>query len=174
MYYDVVKDAKNNPKYVLNEAGIEQKATAFERSVNKRINEVSKALQLNKVQVDSTISTAIHRYAIYDLVYRDRYCPNLGVSVNPLPDYVNFLRSEFYRTNYLDDLEVFYFHKKHKITYIAHPYFAPYRQQFNYFDKLLENIYICASDASYRRFVGIRSTRRHISKAEFKSKLNEL
>lgn len=184
MYYDVVTayaDGKFVNKYVLNDRGISLRVNNFDRDLDKRFRTVDSLLDFYKM--DRTVYTdeVLNRYALYDLVYRDRLCPDFYKPLNPLKDYEFFLISDYFKTNYLDELEAIV--RREGLfdspitslpTYAVRPYFSEMLNLFNNLDKMLEEHYICQSNSAEQQFIDNKRVKSHISKDKFNNYVNQL
>lgn len=142
MYYNVVKDDAGNNKYVLNESGISIRTRHLPDKIEKKINEVDSVCKFYGVDMSKFTSDILRRYAVYDIIYRDRLLVDNKVTISPLDDYRDFQLSEYYTTNYITDVDrqlMLY----NSVTYINHPYFSKFKTFFDFLDKLLENYYFC-------------------------------
>lgn len=174
MYYQIVKDDKENNKYILNNAGIKKRLDTLEFDLNKQSALLHKVLQFHKVDVhslDDISIKALEIYPLYSLVYRDRLIPVDYTDINPLQDYELFLTSEYYYSDYMDDVENILFFNG-RSTFIEHPYFNPYKKIFENFDNLIENYYICQQNSSQDNYFQIMRTKKHFSKEKFNNYLS--
>ena len=143
MYYDVVKDGNNNNKYVLNDRGIELRVSRLVKDCDRLFNEVSSLVDFYGKDRSVYTDDVISRYCLYDRVYRDRLCPTSSLPLSPVDDYALFCYSEYYRTNYTDDIE-----SAVKMagllselpTYDNHPHFKPMLNLFKDLDFMLTSI----------------------------------
>lgn len=176
MYYDIVKDDKGNNKYILNNSGIKKRLDQFDFDLNKQKVLLYKVLDFNKIKIsdlDDLQKSAIDVFPLYSLVYRDRLIPSGTTTLHPLDDYELFLTSEYYYSNYMDDVENI-LHFNGKMTYINHPEFFPYKNIFEKFDNLIEQYYICQSNSSHDTYLQIMRTKKHFSKQKFNDYLSYL
>lgn len=179
LYYDVIKDAKNNNKYILNDKGIEMRLNTLHKTFKSVSDTLEKSLQLHATEFDVVTSldsdynvflTAKKLYPVYTSIYRDRLCPDVYHELHYESDLQDFLIMDSLCAEYFEfDQSIVFF--KGKRTYRSHVSFQPYMIYFNLFDKLIEKMYFCESDAMYQRYLQYRSTKHHISKDKFLSKL---
>lgn len=179
LYYDIIKDAKSNNKYILNDKGIEMRLKSLHKSMKLYSDALEMAVQLNAVDFDVLVSPdssfvsyarAKELYPAYCAIYRNRLCPDITHELHYESDLQDFLIFDTLCSRYYEsDETLFYFNGKR--TYSSHVTFQPYMKYFNLFDNLIEKKYLWDSDELYRRYLQYRSTRRHISKDKFLSKL---
>lgn len=173
MYYDIVKDAVGNNKYVLNSDGLALRVSRLDDELNKKVNEIysllpvySKEFKLGYDPKDPFgLMDILYDYVVYDKIYRSRLCSVLDNNA-PLDiheDYARFLVPEYYYTNYMDDVDRSLFMYK-PTTYDYHPYFKDKLKYFKKMDDMLEYHYICQSDAQELLYIENQRIKRIIAK----------
>lgn len=179
LYYDIIKDAKNNNKYILNDKGIEMRIATLYKSFKSTSDALEKSLQLSATEFDVVISSDVDfcdfliakkLYPVYNSVYRDRLCPDINHELHYESDLQDFLIMDSLCAEYYEvDDALLYFSGKR--TYRSHVEFQRYLKFFDLFDRLIEKMYICESDDLYNRYLQYRATKRHFAKDKFLSKL---
>lgn len=177
MYYDVVKDFNNNNKYVLNNRGIELRVSRLSKDCDRLFNEVSSLVDFYGKDRSVYTDDVISRYCLYDRVYRDRLCPTSSLPLSPVDDYALFCCSEYYRTNYTDDIEsaVKMAGLRSELpTYDNHPHFKPMLNLFKDLDFMLTEHYFCQSKDAEQRFIDNKRVKSHQSKEKFNKYLSSI
>lgn len=174
LYYDVVKDAKGNRKYVLNEKGIEHRMERFDFMFKNEVSNIKSILEYSGMSADFS-DDVIVRYVYYDKIYRDRICPDLNREIDPISDYYAFSFSEFYSTCYKDDEAVSaFFSCRSFFLYCDHPFFKDFTILFSKLDIILDKYYICANKAQWEDYNAIERTRKFFSTDKFNKYLASL
>lgn len=173
MYYDIVKDAVGNNKYVLNSDGLALRVSRLDVELNNKFNEIYSLLPVYsddfKLGYDPKNPFALTRllsdYIEYDKIYRNRLCPmlELNVPLNTYEDYARFLVSEYYSTNYMDEIDKYCIIHGHP-TYESHVYFKDKLNYFKKLDDMLEYHYICQNDAKELEYIEKQRVKRNLSK----------
>ena len=177
MYYDVVKDCNNNNKYVLNDKGIELRVSRLAIDCDRLFNEVYSLVDFYGKDRSFYTDDVIFSYCLYDRVYRDRLCASLTMPLSPADDYALFCYSEYYRTNYTDDIESAVKMSRLQFllsTYDNHPYFKPMLNLFNDLDFMLTEHYFCQSIDAEQRFIDNKRVKSYQSKDKFNKYLSSL
>lgn len=177
LYYDVVKDAVGNNKYVLNDAGIELRVQRLRKDIDIEVYEVSSLVDYYKFDKNIYTLENIRLYALYDKVYRNRICTNTDTPLNPEEDFSIFLYSEYFRTNYTDDVDSAL--RLNNLlsdycTYDSHCFFSNKLNLFKNLDAMLDEHYLCLSLYSEQRYIDNRRVKQHISKDKFNKYLSSL
>ena len=173
MYYDIVKDAVGNNKYVLNSDGLALRVSRLDDEIGKKVNEIYSLLPVYsndyKLGYDPKdpfgLMSILYDYVEYDKIYRNRLCPisELDVPLDIYEDYARFLVSEYYSTNYKDEIDKAFIIKGN-CTYESHVYFKDKLKYFNKIDDMLEYHYICQNDAAELQYIENQRIKRMLSK----------
>ena len=176
LYYDVVKDFQGNNKYVLNEKGINLQVSRLPKVLESRFNEIKPLLDFYKIDIPNA-DEALTRYVQYDIIYRNRLCVDLTRPIVPTDDYGFFCISEYFLTNYLDDVQQALTMSRYKHLlplYDEHPYFKEYVKSFKKIDNMLNDHYICANNEAEKTYNENRRVKSHLSQDKFNQYLNQL
>lgn len=170
LYYDIVKDGAGNNKYVLNDKGVQLRTSRLMKDVDFKVNEISALVDYYKFDKDKYNLEVIRSYVLYDKIYRARLCPDITIPIDPIEDYALFSVSEYFRTNYTDEVDsaiLMSAQVAHSCTYDSHPAFSDKLKLFENLDNMLDNHYICANNASEQRYIDNMRVKRHLSKEKF-------
>lgn len=176
LYYDIVKDAADNNKYVLNDAGIAQRLKQLPKQIYCKSQEVKSIIDYYRPN-NSYDDNVYRLYTTYDLVYRDRLCTCPNIPLNPIEDSTLFLTSEYYLTSYLEDVQAraqLDYYLRHNCTYKYHREFLPYEKIFDEFDKIINNHYICLDESRQHDFFEQRKVKSMLGKEKFKQYISSL
>lgn len=77
----------------------------------------------------------LHRYSLYNMVYRDRICKDISIPLDLFEDYSTFLIPDFYE---VQQDEFLFENLRYMQTYKHHPYFSPYLHYFAFLDLLTQ------------------------------------
>ena len=177
LYYDIVKDGAGNNKYILNDKGIELRTSRLMKDVDTKLNEISALVDYYHFDKDKYNLEVIRSYVLYDKIYRGRLCPDVTIPIDPIEDYAIFSVSEYYRTNYTDEVDSAIKMSAllaNSFTYDSHPAFSDKLKLFENLDYMLDNHYICANNASEQRYIDNMRVKRNISKDKFNKYVSSL